>query len=211
MSKGSKIACIVVSVLALVNVLFLPVYEIFGGLFPDDAGNFFDIVEDIADGYEMWEYDVFWFYAALFVPNLFIFLGAVIGKRGLVRGFSIVGTIVLVGLIALCIIGSEDPEWVLHPEYGCLACGTWLGLILYIAGIILPKKAAVAAPQQPTYFPYNNQPQPTYMPPQTYTPQPNDVAAQPSVGKTCPACGAEISEDMLFCGSCGASLTTNNG
>lgn len=194
MTKNSKIASIVIALLALVNVLFLPIYQIFGGLFPENAMNFFDVAEGIIDGYSVWEYDVFWFYAVLFVPNLFVMIGALTGKSGLVRGFSIVGTVLLAGVIALCVAGAYDVSLVLDVEHGCIAFGTWLGLLLYIAGIIVPKKEQPAAPQQPTYTP-----SPYGDPQQTYVPQ-------PPAQKVCPGCGSAVTDDMAFCGSCGTSL-----
>lgn len=93
---------LIISILALLNVVFVPIFDVWGGLFPGDPDdNFFDAIGYAFEGeFDMW---VVIFTLTIFIPSLFMFIFSFTSKNKLFRISSIVGIIGMILLLYLLI------------------------------------------------------------------------------------------------------------
>ncbi|MBQ3004754.1 MAG: hypothetical protein IJD88_02370, partial [Clostridia bacterium] len=84
MNESARNKLIVFSVLSLLNVMFVPFFDVWGGLFPGDVDdNFFDVIEGVLTDGDAWEYWVVQLTMFVFIPTVFMLFSALCRKRGL--------------------------------------------------------------------------------------------------------------------------------
>lgn len=200
MSSSGKSFLIVFSLLALLNVIFVPIHDVWGGLFPDNVNyNFADVMELVSEGEtDMW---VVQLTLSIFVPTLFMFLVSFSGHRGLFLTTTIIGMLVwFKQIVDYC--NQFDIETLMDFEDGNVSIGTWLAFGLYLVcffGALGSKKQAVTQTEPDPSLPPSAPSQPPYTPPAS-----DDVG--PASDGNCPNCGEKAEDNAAFCGRCGHKL-----
>lgn len=131
-------AQIIISSLALLNVIFVPVFDVWGGLFPDNPEyRFFDVMEYVFKGeFDTW---VIWFTLLLFVPSVFMFIFSVIGFKTAAWASSLIG-IVLMNIALIKFVFDYEISYLFDFDDGNICIGLWIGLGLFIAMLFIRPK-----------------------------------------------------------------------
>lgn len=182
MGQTTKKALIVISVLCLLNVFFLPIFEIFGGLFPDDTTSFVEVLEAAFEDGDAWDYRVVRFTMFIFLPSVFLLIGALSGSKGSCVLASGAG-IVLWFINMIDLISDTDIELVMDFDSTPVSIGSWIAVVLFFVAFSRAKKAEninreyiIGSSSQNLEF------------------------------KTCPICGTVLEKDASFCGVCGSQV-----
>lgn len=190
---------IILSVIALLNVLFVPIYDVWGGLFPSNPdNNFFDVLEYVFEG--EFSYWIVLFTIWIFIPVIAMlitsFTDGVIGFK-LSSGF---GAVVLI-VNMLRYVDQNGMDELFDFDDGSVAIGTWIALVVFILSLIIVKKAKKGqfAPNKQIISEINR----TNSPAQEETSQDNQFVKNK---KFCPNCGTELDANAVFCGKCGFKL-----
>lgn len=154
--KKRSIAQIIISILALINVVFVPVFDVWGGLLPSNPEDtFFDAIGYALQG----EFD-FWvtrFTLALFVPSVFMLLFAILGLKKAAKISSAAGiALIIAGLIHF--VFEYGISYLFDFDDGNLSIGLWIGLGLFIVMLFVRTKNKVILPQNFGYTLDNNEP-----------------------------------------------------
>lgn len=174
---------IIISVIAILNVLFMPIYDVWGGLFPgvpDD--NFIDVIEYVFEG--EFDYWVVIFTMSIFVPSVLMLIASFSKENKLYSIFAGLG----IGLVLLNLIRylTQQELYDVFDFADCnISIGLWTALIIFIAALIL-----CAKPEKKKYD-YVRQTEPNPGP-----------AAAPQK-HYCRNCGTELGVNIAFCGICG--------
>lgn len=198
MNKFVQPVLITLSVFALLNVMFVPIFDVWGGLFPSDVDyNFFDVLKMISKDGDAWRKWVVQFTITIFVPSLMMFVASLSGSKGFFVTVNIIG--ILLWIRQIIDYGTDnDFDSSFDFEDGNISIGTWIAIGIFVISLIIAlsgRRSIVntAAPQQ--------QPQ-IYQPPletnQPPIPEQNKV-------KICPKCGSKM-EGGAFCTNCGTRL-----
>lgn len=210
--KSNRIVLSVLSLVGLFNIMFIPFSG--PGLFSEDfEPQFFSVIENFVDALEFSESILFAIYYLLPVfiafSCIFMLVAGLVGKKGLTIAAGVVG--IVLWFVPFVLTYASVSDYIIYFsdfiksmfdfEYGMMAIGTWIALIIFIAYFI----AAVFSPK--TANPIAYQPQPQY----TYQNNYQDVAPVPADAngetenptKFCPQCGTQLNADAKFCGSCG--------
>ncbi len=138
MKSGSKITMILLSTAALLNVMFMPIFELFGGILPENPrDNLFTVIELLLDDFNNWDYWVVQFTVLIFIPTLFMFIFSLIGSKGLCVASSSVGLFLLVYKMIDYVAYCEDIEYLLNFDDTCVSIGTWIALLIFFVGFIV--------------------------------------------------------------------------
>lgn len=214
MRKETKISLIVISALALLNVMFVPIFEVWGGLTPDNISfDFFEIMEALSNGGDCWNRRVVQLTVFIFGPSLFMFAMSLIGQRGLVIASSVAGVVFWFIQIYDYVdrFGVDD---LLDFENTSVSIGTWFALALFVIAFFTALGAKKKTEENNGNYnqsvtsneyayetediPYQNPQQPISQPP--FPEQSN------ALNNYCPKCGATLKESASFCGVCGNKL-----
>ena len=212
MRKEFKIPLIVLSALALANVLFVPIFDVWGGLFPSDVDcNFAWVIEDIFEDSDAWRHWVVVLTMSVFIPTLIVFFMSFTGKKGLFITSNVIG--IVLWFKQIIDYGMEDDgfEDLLDFEDGCISIGTWIAIILYLicffVAISSKKKTETKQEFMPSAIPNT----PKIMDGGVAYP-PDDIRLhkKPQNYKptNCPQCGENTSLDTVFCCKCGYKIET---
>lgn len=212
-------AKIIISILALLNVIFIPIFDVWGGLFPEDPDtNFFETIECALNG-EL-EYWFVIFTLIYFIPSVFMFFSSFTKSNVAFKLFASLGFIAAVLALLNCIVQQADLygslEYVFEPEGTSISIGTWIGLLLYFLAIVaVPKvkeKSSTPANAQTAYipvqYPVNNYQQYPQYPAYNNNPQPsfNNAQSVPKMSGVyyrCQKCNALLEPGQQFCTVCG--------
>lgn len=187
-----RVKYIILSVLSLLNIVFIPSFDIWSGLFPSDYENtFFDAVEDIftdSDAIHYWSVIIV---LSVFIPSILMLVSAVFNKKVLFTLSSALG-ILLWLRIAVSYIKQYDIEELFDFGGGSLSIGFWLAIILFIAAFIIGVTSKKVSPVPPI----NNR---------NFAVETNNSINQVVIekGSFCPNCGNKIDKQSVFCGNCG--------
>ncbi len=198
MSKSVRPVLITLSVFALLNVMFVPIFDVWGGLFPSDVDdNFFDVIEMIfKERGDAWKHWVVLFTITIFVPSLMMFVASLTGSKGFFVTVNIIG--ILLWIRQIVDYGMDnDFDSSFDFDDGNVAIGTWVAIGIYVISLIIALFSRKSVPNAA----YQPQPQ-TYQPP-LETSQP-PMPEQDKVN-VCPKCGAKM-EGGAFCTNCGTKL-----
>lgn len=197
MNKSVRLVLITLSVFALLNAMFVPIFDVWGGLFPSDVDdNFFEVIEMIfKDGGDAWDYWVVQFTITIFVPSLMMFVASLSGRKRFFVTVNIIGILMWILQIILYVIdnGLEDDPF--DFEDGNVSIGTWIALVIFVISLIIALSSRKSIPNTA------HQPQ-TYQPPLETSQHP--MLEQDKV-KVCPKCGFKM-DGEAFCTNCGTKL-----
>lgn len=204
MSKSARTALIILSAFALLNVMFVPIFDVWGGLFPSDVEyKFFDVLKMIFKDGDAWGMWVVRFTISFFVPSLLMFVASLSGKKGFFVTVNIIGILLWIRQIIEYVIdnGLEDDPF--DFKDGNISIGTWVAIIIFVISLII----ALSGKKAPNTI-YQSQPQYYQAQPQTYQ-QPLETSQPPMTEQdkvnVCPKCGAKM-EGGAFCTNCGTKL-----
>ena len=222
------VAKIIISILALLNVIFIPIYDVWGGLFPEHPETtFIDAMEAAAEGH--FEYWVVIFTLIYFIPAICMFFSSFTKSNVAFKTFASLSFVAAIIALLNCIGQQlelfEHLEYVLGPEETSISIGTWIGLFLdFLALVAVPKPkedkpTAAAAPVAyvPVQYPVNNYQQPV----QTPVYNSNNYQSNPAIGNgysqpapntpgvyyRCQKCNSLLEPDQQFCIVCGTPKT----
>ena len=177
------------SLLGLLNIVFVPVFDVWGGLFPSKPeDNFFEVIEEIFTNENAWNRWVVLFTISIFVPCVFMFISSLLNSRNAFLAFSIVGLIAETSII-LKYIDQNNPTDYLPSDDCNIAVGVWVALILFILSTII---GLIKTESHVTVNIVNEVTEPIY------------IQQQPN--RFCSKCGSEIEADANFCERCGNKL-----
>ena len=139
MKKKEKIIMLFFSAVALLNVMFVPIFDVWGGLFPNDVKrDFFDVIDIIVeDGQEGWQLWVVQLTMIIFIPSICMFVMAFVGSK---KGFIIaccVGVIVWTMKIYEYMQKNDGIEELLDFEDGNISIGTWMAFLIYGSALVI--------------------------------------------------------------------------
>ncbi len=197
MNKSVRLVLITLSVFALLNAMFVPIFDVWGGLFPSDVDDkFFEVIEMIfKDGGDAWDYWVVQFTITIFVPSLMMFVASLSGRKRFFVTVNIIGILLWIMQIIHYVIdnGLEDDPF--DFEDGNVSIGTWIAIVIFVISLIIALSSRKSIPN------IAHQPQ-TYQPPLETSQHP--MLEQDKV-KVCPKCGSKM-DGGAFCTNCGTKL-----
>lgn len=203
MSKATKQpALIVLSIVALLNVIVVPVFDVWGGLFAKNATKFtfFHVIESIFEDPDNWNLWVVQITLSILLPSIFMLIFSLVGARKLYITSTIVG-IVLWFRIIVQFVSQEGASYVFDFDDCSISIGTWIAIILFVAALItsLVSKGKTNGNSVSHITNTSN----NFIP--------KNQKNQPIIPmKFCPKCGAEIKGNISFCGKCGQKLVSSN-
>lgn len=198
MNKFVQPVLITLSVFALLNVMFVPIFDVWGGLFPSDVDyNFFDVLKMISkDGGDAWDYWVVQFTITIFVPSLIMFVASLTGSKGFFVTVNVIG--ILLWIRQIVYYGMDnDFDGSFDFDDGNVSIGTWIAIGIFVISLIIALSSRKSIPNT------THQPQPqTYQPPleTNHPPMP-----QQDKVIICPKCGSKMAGGS-FCTNCGTKL-----
>lgn len=189
MRKGSYIT---LSILSLLNIVFVPSFDIWSGLFPSDYENtFFGAIRDLftdSDAIHYWSVIIV---LSVFLPCILMIISAVLDNKVFYSVSSGLG-IILWFRTAISYIKQYGIVDFFDFDDGSLSIGFWIALILFVIAFtigITSKKIEK-----------NKVPIPQLHPVETNHSM-NQVVIEH--GSFCPNCGNKIDKQTMFCGNCG--------
>ena len=141
MNASVRVKSIVFSVLSLLNVMFVPFFDVWGGLFPSDVdNNFFDVFEGVLTTADAWEYWVVHMTMSVFVPTVVMFFAALLNKRKLFLVSNAVG--IILWFIQIIGYGLEDDGFSSMFDFddSSIAIGIWIAIIIFFVSFLIVKK-----------------------------------------------------------------------
>lgn len=203
MSKSTRPILIMLSVFALLNVMFVPIFDVWGGLFPSDVDrSFFDVIEIVFEDADDWSLWVVQLTMSIFVPTIFMFIMSLIGNRGLFITSNVIG--IVLWFKQIIDYGMEDDgfEDLFDFEDGSISIGTWIAIGIFIISFFVALNSKKKVEHNATQI------LPTAE--ELYSEEKisvdNNTAHITYVNNFCPNCGAKIDEGIAFCGKCGQKL-----
>ncbi len=225
MRKKNRIGYILISVLALVNVISVPFYEVWGGLIPHNPkNNFVSVIklflEDPAS-IELWAVKLT---ICVFVPSLIMFIFALFGNRILFVTADILGVIFWSAALYDYTANHFNDNNLFNINNTSISIGYWVAIIIYILALIVgfaPNGYKNAVGQVAGSHNYSSIPENAdyktsydrgdYGDANVNTKERIDnesVLAQEDNDefKFCPYCGTKLNGNVRFCGKCGHKL-----
>lgn len=203
MSKTTKQpALIVLSVVALLNVIVVPVFDVWGGLFAKNATKFtfFHVIESITEDPNNWNLWVVQITLSIFLPSLFMLIFSLVGARKLFITSTIVG-IVLWFRIIIQFISQKGASYVFDFDDCSISIGTWVAIILFVISLIISLVSKGKTNSNFVSYMTNNSGGFTSINHSTQSVIPK---------KFCPKCEAEIQSNFSFCEQCGCKLVSSD-
>lgn len=138
MQKRISLTLLVLSVLAMVNVVFVPLFDVWGGLFPSNPDdNFFEVVEMlIKDADHNWHLWVVEITVSIFIPCVFMLIFALTGSRKLCAASAGIGILSWLGIMIHYIKENEMSD-VFDLDDSSISIGTWIAILLFVVTLIV--------------------------------------------------------------------------
>lgn len=134
--RSVRVPQIVVSVLAILNVMFVPIFDVWGGLFPSNPdSNFWDVISGNCESDE-W---VFIFTLAILIPSGLMLLCSILKAKVLARIAGFWGLICLIALLVR-FVSEYEFSYLFDFDDGNLCIGLWIGLLLFVVMACIPTK-----------------------------------------------------------------------
>ena len=188
-----RLKYIILSVLSLLNIILIPSFDTWSGLFPSDYENtFLGAVEDIftdSDVIHHWSVIIV---LSVFIPSVLMLVSAVLNKKVLYSLSSTLG-IILWFRTAISYTKQYGIADFFDFDDGSLSIVFWLALILFIVAFII---GVTSKKEHPEVQPINNR---------KFVVETNNSINQVVIEKGifCPNCGNKIDKQSVFCGNCG--------
>ena len=81
--ENHGISLVILSIMSLLNVIFLPVFDVWGGLFPSEYDNCFEVLRKIITDFDEYGDDrVVLMTLTLLIPSVFMLVFSLLQKRG---------------------------------------------------------------------------------------------------------------------------------
>lgn len=196
MSKGQKSSLIGLSALALLNVAIVPIFDLWGGLWPEDPlWNFSDIIEAVIESESdyIWNYWVVRLTMSFFIPSVIMLFCALCGWRILFRIANAAGIFLWFKEIILYCMQYDGVESLFDFEDGCIAIGTWFAIIIFFISF-----SAAKSKEQKDDSKAKKRPAPLG----SYTTKEASPETTSYSNKTCPSCGFEQPSNRTVCWKC---------
>ncbi len=191
---------IFISALSLLNVMFVPIFDVWGGLFPSGPDdNFLDVIEMIFTDSNAWHYWVVLLTMSIFIPSIAMFITSFCTRIGFLIS-SIIGIISVTSVVVW--FSSEYTSWSIESllfdlDDGCVCIGTWIALLIFIiAGLVslFPDKKKNVESEKHFHNPYENS---------MNSIDENSVYSSAERYKFCSNCGQKNNIDSAYCNYCG--------
>lgn len=230
MVKKTNTVCTVACILALFNVLFVPIFDVWGGLFPDNVNyTFTDVIEMVAkdadSAFDRW---VVIFTMKIFISTVIALALALFRQYGatkVVAGIGLLLVVIDVGRYADQVEYDELAD--LFDDNTSLSIGIWVAIVLFAVilfsrtkkrdsstvmnggGIVVQSLGPVDPPTIPPT---------TATSPESITIPIVDISKSeesPKVSETpltsetltkCPRCESQLDGGEKFCATCGHKL-----
>lgn len=131
----NKNAYIAISIIGILNSVLVPMYDIWGGLFPEDPGiSFFDIVEAVftdSDAFSYWPVIVT---VPAFIGSMALFIAAISNSRVFCNVFSILNFLIYL-YIYIRLFAQFGAEDIFDFNTCSVSVGTWIAFILFIISL----------------------------------------------------------------------------
>lgn len=131
----NKNAYITISIIGILNSVLVPMYDVWGGLFPEDPGiSFFDIVEAVftdSDAFSYWPVIVT---VPAFIGSMALFIAAVFNSRVFCNVFSILNSVIYL-FIYIRLFAQFGAEDIFDFDSCSVSVGTWIAFILFIISL----------------------------------------------------------------------------
>ena len=183
---------LVLSVISLLNIMLIPTFDVWGGIFPGKIDyDFFYAIEAFFTDRDSWSEWVVIFSMSIFIPSILMLLISLFDSKA---GFTITSLLGLTSeLYVLALYISQNEMYEVLPSDDCsIAIGTWTALLIFIislfVGIKSRKKSSSKDINQSNVSVVTNN-------------SVNQVVIER--GSFCPNCGKKIDRQSPFCGNCG--------
>lgn len=127
---------ITLSLLMLLSIVFVPMFDPFGGFFSSyDEYPFWENIASIfEEGFEAFEYFPVIFTMSALIPCIIMLLGAINKSRGTIL-FSSISGIVLMSFFLLLFIDQNELDDVFDLEWSTIGVGFWIPLALFVVSL----------------------------------------------------------------------------
>lgn len=135
--KYSALPVIILSIVLLLCIFAIPMFDVWHGIIPgDNAATFGDVIHYISrygeDAFTLWAVQLV---MAAFIPAIFLFIGALARLKVMTAISSAIGTVWIISIL-YAIINQYDSSAVLNMKYCSVSIGTYIALTLHIACFI---------------------------------------------------------------------------
>lgn len=215
MKNSARTVLILLSVIAVLNVMLVPVFDVWGGLYPDDVEDtFFDVMEMIKGDSDCWDHWVVILTMIIFIPSLLMLIMSLIGSRPLFIIANAAGIFFWFKEIRdYC--DQYGTEVLFDFEDGSVCIGTWIAIALFIISFLVVLGAKKRDNESEYVMEEVNSPAREAV--VCVSPQPEESAYlsakanmmsefTETVRNYCPECGEPAEEGNVFCGKCGHKL-----
>ena len=187
-----RVKYIVLSVLSLLNIVLIPSFDTWSGLFPSDYENtFLGAVEDVLTDSDAIHYCSVIIVLSVFIPSLLMLVSAVLDKKVLYSLSSVLG-IILWFRTAISYTKQYGIADLFDFDDGSLCIGFWFALILFVIAFII---GIISKKDNSRIQPIHNK----------FAVETNNSINQVVIekGSFCPNCGNKMDKQSVFCGNCG--------
>lgn len=145
MEEKERQSLIVISLLSLLNVMFVPIYNTGGGLFPSYVKyDFIEVIGLIFEDSDNLEMEVVKFTLIILVPSIFMLVAALDGKDKVFFIANIVGNCLL-WIRILVLFSHYVPkeggfQYIFDFETGKISIGVWIAVVLFGVASHVSKK-----------------------------------------------------------------------
>lgn len=189
MNKNTRMVLIILSIVAVLNVMFIPIFDVWGGLFPSDVDrDFFDVMECYLENDNAWNLWVVQLTISFFASSILMLITSLIGNKKLSIVANIIAIFVWFKLIIIDYVEEEGTEALLDSEDGSISIGTWITIILFIASFIVVLKSKKKDETCQNIV----------------TPRVEQNITENAI--SCSSCGAFITEGYTYCNYCGTKI-----
>lgn len=202
MNKRIRPVLVITPVFALLNVMIMPIFETWSGLFPEDREfMFLEVMEAFFKGYyyyrswTAWDMWVVQLTVFIFFPSLIMLFSALFKNRILFIISSLSG-IILEGKVLVDYAIQNGLDELFDFDDGNISIGTWIALSVFVFAFIVTfcnetVKYPIATNENSDLVNIATE---------------NDRTHNVKVENYCPNCGNKINNQNSFCGNCGLKL-----
>ncbi len=153
MNKKTKNILICLSSLALLNSVFVPIFDLYGGFFPKEVEEgFSEVIKKVTSDSGAWRYWSVSLTMSIFLPSLLMFC---LSWTGNVKLFALSNALAIIIWIKNFIfdfgIKADRMDELFGAEYGCISFGSWTAIIIYVISILIVIQLEKRPPKEEPY------------------------------------------------------------